>query len=490
MSVFVTETGGATKRRARGLRPGVEALEGRAVMSTGVSASALGAATHLHARAAAPPLPPFGTIQGRVTNDANGHGINGVKVQLIDGQGHVVRTTVTHAGGRYRFFVPEAPSPYVIHVVTPRRFVQTSPTFAFTEPEGSFGINPVTGQPYNGTSWNYTTGNSNPSNGPVGPPFWATIAPAGHEPIESPINITAPAIDLSQYLTINYANAVPSQAINNGKQIQVQFPAGDADTINLGGTTFELKQFHFHDPSENLVNGRASSLELHFVNESASGAETVVAVFLNLGAHNDALDPILAAATADLNAPRTSTTIAQPINFQGLLPQSRAGWFYTGTLTTPPLSGPVNFLVLASPITLDYAQLQAYEQIAAASGFLPNARAAQPLDGRRVNEFNIDLAFKGGQVGGLNFTLSPAVAHVRAVHRRLEPRWPECPPGSPAEAVTDLCRSDGWLVDERQRAPSARDSAPVERLSPARWGLAPLDRQPPGGSPLACRGRL
>ena len=97
------------------------------------------------------------------------------------------------------------------------------------------------------------------------------------------------------------------------------------------------------------------------------------------------------------------------INFSGLLPSSLQGWFYVGSLTAPPLSQPVNFLVLSTPITLSFAQLQQYEAIASASGFLPSARPIQPLDGRQVNQFNFDVNFENQSVARLNFGLARRV---------------------------------------------------------------------------------
>lgn len=151
-------------------------------------------------------------------------------------------------------------------------------------------------------------------------------------------------------------------------------------------------------------------MEEHFVNVSAAGAETVVAVFIQLGAHNSALQPILDAATADLTSPNTTTPGTSPIDFAGLLPTSLEGWFYEGSLTTPPLSQTVNWLVLSTPITLDYQQLAQYEKVAGGSGFLLNNRPIQPTDGRQVNQFNINLDFQGQSIGGNDFSFTRGVA--------------------------------------------------------------------------------
>ncbi|MDB5349995.1 MAG: carbonic anhydrase [Planctomycetota bacterium] len=403
--IGIQNLNGAGIAKLRKRRPEVEGLEDRLALS------ALGVTTpaaHVHIAGSEHAKATLGTITGQITKDSTGKGIRGVQVQLIDSSGNVAQKTVTNGSGHYTFKI-KANGSYVVREVTPRHFTQASTTFATTAPTGAL----VNGAGNN--SWNYSTGNSDPAFGPVGPASWATIAPAGTLAFESPINITGPPIDLSKVLTVNYANAVPTQEINNSHQIQVQFAPTTGDTITVGGQQSTLAQFHYHDPSENAVNGHIFSMEEHFVNLSASGAETVVAVFLQLGAHNAALDPVLNAATANLTTPNSTTPGTTAINFAGLLPASTLGYFYQGSLTTPPLSQPVNWFVYSTPITLDHQQLQQYEKVAAGSGFLPNARPLQSLDGRLVNESDYDVNFQNQSVAGLNFTVA-RTAQAKAKH--------------------------------------------------------------------------
>jgi carbonic anhydrase len=148
-------------------------------------------------------------------------------------------------------------------------------------------------------------------------------------------------------------------------------------------------------------------MEEHFVNMSDSEAEAVVAVFLKIGAHNHALDPILSAAHENLQTPGTPTTIRTPIDFSGLLPKDHQGWYYVGSLTTPPLSQPVYWLVYKTPITLDIHQLAKYKAIARAGGFLPNSRPVQPDFGRPLNEIDNQVDYRGGTMSNVNFIVAP-----------------------------------------------------------------------------------
>lgn len=289
----------------------------------------------------------------------------------------------------------------MVHALTPPRLVQLSPSFANADPGG------VLLPGFGADSWNYTSSYRNPYNGVVGTTGWSSIAPAGLVPFESPININTPATDLSKVVTVDYTNAVSKQIINNSHQIQLQFPATTPDTVTVAGQVFTLSQFHYHDPAENTAHHRVDTMDEHFVNISASGAETVLAVFLKLGPHNNALDAILNAAQSSLTTPNSHTMIPSQINFAGLLPGTMKGWDFQGSLTTPPFSQPVNWFVFQQPITLDKAQLATYEQVARGSGFLPNARPVQSTDGRVLNQIDFNVNFQNESIAGLNFELTP-----------------------------------------------------------------------------------
>lgn len=363
----------------------LEALEARTVLSANLHAAAV-----------------IGTIGGTVTNEATGAGVPHVRVQLVNPHGSVAQQTVTNALGQYQFHVAKA-APFVVREVTPRGFVQVTPTFTDAKPTGDYAPG------FGSKSWNYTSANNDPASGPVGPYAWDTVAPAGDLPFESPINLRGPTVDLSQVITVKYAPEVPKAIINNGHQIQVQYSTktpNPADQVSVGGTPFYLAQFHYHAPAENLIDGHRYLMEEHFVNVSATGADTVLTVFLKLGRHNNALDPVLNAATKSLAKSGSTTTTADAIHFAGLLPASNRGWFYEGSLTTPPLSQPVNWFVYQQPITLDAYQYYQYEQVATSGGFNPNARPVQATDGRILNEIDNQVNFTGTSVSTANFVIA------------------------------------------------------------------------------------
>lgn len=372
----------------RGALPGCESLEKREVLSSYTG--------------------PFGTISGSVINTATEQGVPNVQIDLFNSANKLVAKTRTNAQGFYLFHV-KAPDAYVVYEVLPRGFIQETPSFVLTPPDGSFNTATAgTTSAQQSASWNYGFGITPPA-GPDGPYAWDTVAPSADLPFESPVDIPKGVrpIDLSGILSANITPSVPTDIINNSHQIQIQYPTTNAaDSIMLGGVPFFLAQFHYHDPSETTIAGKRYTMEEHFVTMSATGAETVVAVLLRLGAHNAALQPILDTATASLTKPNSKATVTYPIDFAGLLPNKLTGWFYVGSLTTPPVAQPVNWVVLSTPITLDAAQLAQYEAVAASGGFLPNARPVQPLDGRIIDQLGNQLVFAGPGIAGVNFNVT------------------------------------------------------------------------------------
>jgi carbonic anhydrase len=381
----------------RQVSPMCEALESRMVLSSATAEPIHAALANHHAihplQASNPPV--IGTITGQVTKNLATKPLKNVQLQLIASNGSVIQTVKTNNKGVYKFKITAA-GDYVVRQVTPNGFIQTTPTFTNVAPSGALNPAPNT--------WNYSTGNNNAANGSVGPYAWDTIAPAGNLPFESPINLTGPTTDLSSVLKINFNSSVPTDITNSaGHQFQVQYPTTNtSNTITVNGVTSNLVNFHFHDPSEHTVYGAGYPMELHFVNVNPiTGAESVVGVFLQLGPHNNALDPILSAIQG-LAASNSKTTLPA-VAFAGLLPTNTQGWYYEGSLTTPPLSQTVNWFVFSTPITLDFAQLLQYEAAAKAGGFLPNNRPQQPTDGRQFNEINYDVNFQTAFTMNLNF---------------------------------------------------------------------------------------
>ncbi len=166
-----------------------------------------------------------------------------------------------------------------------------------------------------------------------------------------------------------------ADAINNGHTIQVNYSQGD--TLTVGDASYELAQYHFHSPSEHTVGGKHSPMEMHLVHKSASGGLAVIGVLIEEGAHNAAFDPVWS------NLPKQKGVESHfehvKVNVDDLLPKTRPTYRYDGSLTTPPCSEGVKWLLMTTPVQLSSEQIGAFTAI-----IKGNNRPVQPLNGRAV----------------------------------------------------------------------------------------------------------
>ena len=147
--------------------------------------------------------------------------------------------------------------------------------------------------------------------------------------------------------------------------------------ITVGGTRYELQQFHFHKPSEEAIDGRHADMVAHLVHKDDQGRLAVVAVLLNAGQIN----PMVATLWNNLPA-RKETEVEVPgvrINAADLLPADHAYYSFAGSLTTPPCSEGVSWFVLKISSTLSSGEIGRFGR-----SYPMNARPTQPLNGRMV----------------------------------------------------------------------------------------------------------
>lgn len=159
---------------------------------------------------------------------------------------------------------------------------------------------------------------------------------------------------------------------NNGHTIQVNLERGSG--ITLDGTRYELLQFHFHHGSEHTFDGAQLPMEMHLVHRSDRGALAVVGVLLGEGAASEALAPVWERFPSQAN---WAVALPEEIDVMALLPEPRTAWRYRGSLTTPPCTEGVSWIVMSKPVTLSAAQIMAFGAL-----YPRNFRPPQPLLGR------------------------------------------------------------------------------------------------------------
>jgi carbonic anhydrase len=206
---------------------------------------------------------------------------------------------------------------------------------------------------------------------------WATCKSGTSQ---SPIDlVTKSAVVDTKLPAVEFSyGKLPLSIFNNGHTVQV--PNDKDFSIKVNGQLYKLAQFHLHSPSEHLVDGKPLDLELHLVHKSDQGALTVVGLLFKKGKENQALASVFA------NAPAEVTTEAKPVektelDLAQLLPVKRGYYSYSGSLTTPPCTEGVNWIVMQTYPEVSEAQIAKFREVTHGD----TVRTAQPLGTRKVS---------------------------------------------------------------------------------------------------------
>ena len=221
-----------------------------------------------------------------------------------------------------------------------------------------------------------------------GPRLWGFLEEAyrecrvGHQ--QSPIDIVMPHhVDHQEDLIFHYSDT-SFQVVTTEHGLRIE--SLGTSYLVLNQRSYRLRQFHFHDPSEHHINGEVFPMEVHFVHEDASGHLLVVALLVSLGEKNSLLADIQHWVEQE-EKPRAMTNVRNPanrleLNMRDFLPHSTHHFSYHGSLTTPPCTQGVQWVLLRTPIHLSQTQL-----IWISSMIGTNARPVQPVEGRQVDEY-------------------------------------------------------------------------------------------------------
>ena len=224
-----------------------------------------------------------------------------------------------------------------------------------------------------GTHWSYE--------GDSGPASWSKInvdwAKCGNGSRQSPIDIRdGMKVELEQ-ISFDYHPSSFS-VVDNGHTVQVGVSGGNYITVQ--NRMFELQQFHFHRPSEERINGKAFEMVVHLVHRDAEGRLAVLALLLERGA------PQATIQTVWNNLPLEKFETMQPtilLDPAEMLPARRDYYTYMGSMTSPPCSEGVLWLVMKQPVQASPAQMALFSRL-----YPLNARPIQPANGRIIKESN------------------------------------------------------------------------------------------------------
>ena len=217
--------------------------------------------------------------------------------------------------------------------------------------------------------------------GELGPKAWGGIRPdfiqCTNGTRQSPIDIRAGIAVELEPIQFDY-RASNFRVLDNGHTVQVNIDAGNA--IVAAGRRWELVQFHFHRPGEERIDGRSFEMSLHLVHKDAEGRLAVVALLLERGT----AQPVVQTVWNNLPLEKGEEVSTRSVlDLNHLLPPDRGYYTYMGSLTTPPCSEGVLWMVMREPVAVSNAQIDIFARL-----YPMNARPLQQASGRMIKQSN------------------------------------------------------------------------------------------------------
>jgi carbonic anhydrase len=215
--------------------------------------------------------------------------------------------------------------------------------------------------------------------GETGPANWAKLradyAACAAGKRQSPIDIRDGIRVNLETIRFDY-KPMQFRIVDNGHTVQVNL--GEGSSLMVMGKRYALQQFHFHRPAEERVNGRVYDMSVHLVHRNDEGQLAVVAVLLEKGADHPLIQSLLDNLPLEQNTEMAAELAIDPTR---LLPDNRAYWTYMGSLTTPPCTEGVLWMVLKQPVQVASEQVAIFSRV-----FRNNSRPVQAVNGRLIKE--------------------------------------------------------------------------------------------------------
>lgn len=194
--------------------------------------------------------------------------------------------------------------------------------------------------------------------------------------MQSPIHIEQINGTAKEIVTLHYEPS-PLRIVNTGHTVQINLQPGSYMAID--DMRYDLQQFHFHVPGEHLVRNRTYAMEAHLVHQNTAGEFAVIGALYDCGKP----DPLVSILWENLS-PNQGEEQTHPdviINPLKLIPTESPYYSYTGSLTTPPYTEGVRWILFPKPHSVSTSQMEPFTIL-----FGKNARPVQPLLDRQVLE--------------------------------------------------------------------------------------------------------
>ncbi|HIV71914.1 MAG TPA: carbonic anhydrase family protein [Candidatus Aquabacterium excrementipullorum] len=215
--------------------------------------------------------------------------------------------------------------------------------------------------------------------GPTGPDQWGKLKPefaqCGSGKRQSPIDIRDGIKVTLDPIQFDY-HASGFRVLDTGRTVQVNVEAGNSITVN--GRRYELQRIEFHRPSEERINGRQFEMSAHLVHRDSEGRTAVVAVLMDQGKDHPMVQLVWNSLPLEKHTDQAS---AVAIDMAQMLPEQKQYLTYMGSLTAPPCTEGVLWMVMKQPATLSRDQIAVFSRL-----YPMNARPLQPAFGRLVKD--------------------------------------------------------------------------------------------------------
>ena len=215
--------------------------------------------------------------------------------------------------------------------------------------------------------------------GATGPDSWGRLKPEFSTCMlgrrQSPIDIRDGIPVELDPIQFDYRPTI-FRVTDNGHTVQVNVEPGNSITVQ--GHRYELVQFHFHRPSEERINGRPFDMVAHLVHKDADGKLAVVAVLMEQGKAHPVVQMVWNNIPLEKGLDQQGMAM---MDLAGLIPERRQYYTYMGSLTTPPCTEGVLWLVMKQPASMSPEQISVFSRL-----YPMNARPVQPVSGRLIKE--------------------------------------------------------------------------------------------------------
>lgn len=221
-------------------------------------------------------------------------------------------------------------------------------------------------------SWAYSGDHGPDKWGSLNPDFAACNAGSQQSPINIDNTITAALKPIKRLQKFPLKNIAL-------KDHSLILDAGSGNMMVLDQKPYQLKYISVHVPGEHQIKQKSYAAELHMVHEDKAGHRAIIAVMLEEGATHPNLEKLLGALPKDKETSKPLTIRVTPAD---LMPSKPAYYRYSGSLTAPPCTEGVQWVIMKEALKVSKFQLESLQQALGA----PNQRPLQDSQGRMILE--------------------------------------------------------------------------------------------------------